>query len=43
VPEKGDIDSEGDEIEEVEDVRLSMDLPEGCLKVNLGIPIIVVV
>jgi len=28
---------------EAEDLRLEMDLPEDCLKVNLGIPIIVVV
>jgi hypothetical protein len=43
VPVKEEIDSDGEEFEEEEDVRLSMDLPEGCLKVNLGIPIIVVV
>jgi len=44
VPEKGEVDSEGEEVEEEEeDVRLSMDLPEETLKVNLGVPIVVVV
>lgn len=35
--------SDDDEKETIEDVRLEMDLPEGVLKVNLGIPIMVVV
>lgn len=51
VPEKethdGDSSSnnnDDDEDEEPEeDVRLSLDLPEGCLEVNLGIPIIIAV
>lgn len=33
---------ESDGQEEV-DARLDMDLPESCLKVNLGIPILVIV
>ena len=42
--ERNQSDSEDNEqVEEEADLRLEMDLPEGCLKVNLGIPIIVVV
>ena len=43
--EKSQSDSEdnNEQVEEETDLRLEMDLPEGCLKVNLGIPIIVVV
>lgn len=36
-------DSEENQEEIEVDLRLEMELPEGCLKVNLGIPIIVVV
>lgn len=39
-------DSDSEEVPEgnqEQDIRLEMPLPEGCLKVNLGIPILVVV
>ena len=36
-------DSEEQEKEDEADLRLELDLPEGCLQVNFGIPIIVVV
>ena len=42
--ERNQSDSDDNEqVEEEADLRLEMDLLEGCLKVNLGIPIIVVV
>lgn len=43
VPEKAEVDSEGEQMEPEEDVRLAIELPEGVLKVNLGVPIVVVV
>jgi hypothetical protein len=36
-------DSEEQDEEDEADLRLELDLPEGCLQVNFGIPIIVVV